>query len=211
MKFSEIQNKLAKILGRKVTQSEIAKALDLDRTSINKRIKAAGELNVNYKARIEQYFGIDLDTEENHNMCDELLNVPIVENLTLFLKSTTQDIFNNQSLDKFVLPTSLMKRIGASLDSSLIFSAEDESMRPTIISGQDLVMVDTSKKEIYDGKMYFFKMNKTLFVKRLQKLPNNKLKVISDNPEYESYFVDLDDKNIGFEVIGRVMWISRLA
>lgn len=208
MKFSELQEKLTKILGRKITQADISAALNMHRSSITKSIQADRELNVNHKARIEQFFEINLDTGENFNTVDELLSLPVCGDIEASL-GNGRDIFSEEVTEKFCIPKSLMKKIGASPTDSCIINTAGSSMYPTIIGGQDQILIDLSKKEIYDGKIYVFRMENTLFAKRLQKLPKNKIKVISDNPDYESYIIDLNDESIDFDIIGRVMWISR--
>lgn len=214
MKFAEIQEYLIKNLRRHVTQAEIAKALEVDKSSISMRIKRDSDLNDVHKYKIEDYFGIKFDDDINkinaddNCLKDELLSLPIRGDIEASL-GKGKDIFSETVTDRFCLPKSLIKKIGASVEDSCIINTDGSSMYPTIIGGQDQILVDTSKKEIFDGKIYVFRMENTLFAKRLQKLPKNRLKVISDNPDYESYIIDLNDESIDFDIIGRVMWISR--
>lgn len=119
------------------------------------------------------------------------------------------EVFENSPKEIIPLPAALIKDIGANPATSCIINTCGESMYPTIIGGSDKLLIDLSKKEIFDGKIYIIRFDNTIFAKRLQKLPNNKLKIISDNKEYESYTVDLNDSSINFDVIGRVLWISR--
>ena len=102
-----------------------------------------------------------------------------------------------------------MKTIGASIQDSSIIHTNGDSMYPTIIGGCDKILVDTSKTDIYDGKIYVIRLDNSILAKRLQKLPAGVLKIISDNPTYESYNIDLKDESLNFQIIGRILWLSR--
>ena len=209
MKFKDLQPKLSKILNRKVTQQEVADALELDRSSVNKYINSEKEINSVQKIRVEQFFEINLDTEENYNTSDANINMPVRGDISASLGAGS--FVNCETVTEyFPLPKSLMKKIGASPEHSCIINTSGESMYPTIIGGQDLILIDESKKEIFDGKIYLIRMDNSLFAKRLQKLPQNRIKVISDNPDYDSYIIDLKDESVDFAVIGKIMWISRI-
>ncbi|MBQ9150217.1 helix-turn-helix transcriptional regulator [bacterium] len=207
MKFAELQNYLINKLRRQVTQTEIAQALKLEKSSISMRIKRNSELNVAHKQRIEEFFRIKFEDSDDC-IYSENLPLPIRGNIEASL-GTGRDVFSEEVTDYFCLPKSLMKKIGASLTDSCIINTTGSSMYPTIIGGQDQILVDLSKKEIFDGKIYIFRMDNTLFAKRLQKLPKDKIRVISDNADYEPYTIDLNEDSSNFEIIGRVMWISR--
>ena len=84
-------------------------------------------------------------------------------------------------------------------------------MYPTI-EGGDCLVVDKSKTDIYDGKIYCVRIQDKLYAKRLQFLPPNKVNVISDNPKYKPFEVDLSKElDYDFAVVGEVKWWSRVA
>lgn len=206
MKYIDLQNYLMQKLRRHISQAEIAKILGLDKSSISIYIKKDSDLKPTHKQKLEDYFGFKI---ENHINNDEILNMPICEDVSASL-GPGREIWSEKVTETFSIPLSLMKKIGASPEHSCIINTDGESMAPTIIGGKDQVMIDESKREIFDGKIYLFRMENSLFAKRLQKLPKNRIKVISDNPEYESYIVDLNEPDVDFSVLGRVMWISRI-
>jgi phage repressor protein C with HTH and peptisase S24 domain len=75
-------------------------------------------------------------------------------------------------------------------------------MFPTLISG-DIVLVDHSKsKELTDG-IYVLRLDNAILVKRVQPLPDNNIKVTSDNKIYESYNLNLSTENA--DIIGKVV------
>ncbi len=98
------------------------------------------------------------------------------------------------------------EEINAELEDCDIMIADfDESMQPTIKS-KDKVLIDRSKTTIQDGKVFIIEVEGSFLIKRLQKLPGNKIKVISDNKEYESYILTADDN---YKIIGQVLWVSK--
>lgn len=209
MKYFDLQNFLMKKLQRQVSLAEIARIVDLDRSSLSLYVKNNKDIKETHKQKIEEWFNIKLDDIEQNLNNDEILNMPVRGDISASLGFGS--FVNCETVtEKFPLPKSLMKKIGASPEHCCIINTSGESMYPTIIGGQDQIMIDESKKEIFDGKIYLIRMENSLFAKRLQKLPKNKIKVISDNTDYESYVIDLNDESIDFDIIGRVMWISRI-
>jgi transcriptional regulator with XRE-family HTH domain len=76
-----------------------------------------------------------------------------------------------------------------------------DSMRGMFNSGDPLI-VDTGVKEIkYDG-VYFFRVGDEGFIKRLQRIPGDGIRVISKNQDYETWTIRDD---MDFEVFGRVL------
>ncbi|MEE3716971.1 helix-turn-helix transcriptional regulator [Tumidithrix elongata RA019] len=78
-----------------------------------------------------------------------------------------------------------------------------DSMEPTLKSG-DVVLVNRSDHAPKDG-IYVLRIEHDLFVKRLSRLPSNKIEVISDNPSYSNYTIDLSNPPTDFQIIGRVV------
>jgi phage repressor protein C with HTH and peptisase S24 domain len=44
-----------------------------------------------------------------------------------------------------------------------------------------------------------------ILVKRLQRVPGGKIKVSSDNPAYEPFYIALEDGGVDFALLGRVV------
>ena len=83
---------------------------------------------------------------------------------------------------------------------SLIY-VRGESMEPTLRSGE-LILVDTKATQPREG-IHVLRLDDALLVKRLHILPGRRLKVVSDNPIYEPFEVDLAQEHIA--IIGRVL------
>ena len=86
--------------------------------------------------------------------------------------------------------------------------ADGESMEPTI-SPKSIVFVDRNQRDLRDG-IYLVRLENMVYVKRIQRLPAHKVKIISDNPIYTPFEVDLKNGD-DFEILGKVVrvWIER--
>lgn len=75
-----------------------------------------------------------------------------------------------------------------------------------VFNDSDTILIDHSQTEPHDD-LYAIRLGNEVFVKRLQRLPH-KLMVISANPEYPPFEINMDDSD--FAVIGKVVWLGRL-
>ncbi len=90
-----------------------------------------------------------------------------------------------------------------------LIHVDGESMVPTLQHG-DMILLDRRQAQVVprDG-IYVLRMEESLLVKRLQRLPDHKVNATSDNPAYGSFSLSLDVQNEDFTIIGRVVWMSR--
>lgn len=98
----------------------------------------------------------------------------------------------------------IMRR-GDPRNMSLI-KVSGDSMQPTLYSG-NIVLIDHSRNYIDpQGGIYALVIDDTIMIKRLQILyPAKKIKIISDNPQYESIEADPEQVIIN----GKVIWLGR--
>ncbi|MEN9231201.1 MAG: helix-turn-helix transcriptional regulator [Thermostichus sp. DG02_5_bins_236] len=84
-----------------------------------------------------------------------------------------------------------------------LIRVQGDSMSPTLEDG-DLIFVERQEGEDTSREgIYVFQMDGDLLVKRLQRLPGSQVKVISDNPRFPPFTVDLADPAHGLTIIGR--------
>ncbi len=69
-------------------------------------------------------------------------------------------------------------------------------------------MVDKSTTDFKNDGVYVIALDDALYVKRLQILPGKKLKVKSDNLNYDPFEVSLATDNS--HIVGRVIWAGGL-
>lgn len=81
-----------------------------------------------------------------------------------------------------------------------------DSMKPMYNPGDPLI-VDTGIKSVEWDAVYFFRVGDEGFIKRLQRIPGEGIRVISTNKEYESWTIRPD---MDFEVFGQILkaWCS---
>jgi SOS-response transcriptional repressor LexA len=100
-----------------------------------------------------------------------------------------------------------LKRLASRLDTVVELEVAGDSMTPTLLPGER-VLVDMNKAlEVKDG-VWAVRIDNALLVKRLQRRPGNVIRVLSDNAAYEPYEVQLgaDER---FAVIGRVLMVAK--
>lgn len=101
------------------------------------------------------------------------------------------------------------ERLGIDTDHSATIVAEGDSMADRIQDGDSLV-VDPTKRQLMDGRVYLIFYDGEYFVKRIFKVPGVGLRIVSDNPDktrYPDWHIPLD-KADSLVVVGRVMGIS---
>lgn len=76
-----------------------------------------------------------------------------------------------------------------------------DSMKGMYNSGDPLV-VDTGVTSVDYDAVYFFRVGNEGFIKRLQRIPGEGLRVLSENKKYDSWSIRPD---MDFEVLGRVV------
>ncbi len=85
----------------------------------------------------------------------------------------------------------------------LLIEAAGDSMSPTL-EDADLLLVDLGEPRFKHDGVYVLRRNGDLIVKRLQRRPDGKLVIRSDNPAYEPLVVPAES----VRVIGRAIWAS---
>jgi hypothetical protein len=89
--------------------------------------------------------------------------------------------------------------------SSLSYMVLNESnMYPNIPAGS-ILLIDHEDRRITES-LYVIKMNDAYILKRLQPVDGNKIRVISDNPKFETVTIDRSD--ISPNISGRVIWVA---
>lgn len=88
-----------------------------------------------------------------------------------------------------------------------LITVDGESMFPTLNPGDVVLVKKQNGLPVKDG-IYVVRLEDVILVKRLQRLPGNKLEVASDNQAYKSFTLNLTETD-NFAVIGRVIWAGR--
>lgn len=204
MNITELQNELIK-RNINIQANEICKIWGMDVSSFSRKKKSNSEIKYKNIEQLEKALGISIISGEQLTD-DDCVDVTVRGNLTASLGAGIEIIDETQT-GTFAVSRKLMRDVGASITTTDFVPCEGDSMYPTIEGGA-LLMVDRSKTEVFDGKIYCVRLNNQLMAKRLQFLPPNKVKVISDNKEkYDPFYVDLSKQlDFDFAIIGEVKW-----
>ena len=215
-KIDELQN----LTKRKITYGEIGDIFGVTTSAVQNRVYRKSPLKKYENDLLDNAFKEEIEhkitqVQKDFNKIKEdfenFVSLPVKNEVTASMGYGV-DVVDETQTGTYQFSKKLLKDIGANPNySDVIFSAGD-SMYPTI-EGGDCLVVDKSKTEIYDGKIYCVRIDGQLYAKRLQKIPPDKIKVISDNKDkYDAFYVDLSqDINYDFAVIGEVKWWSRVA
>jgi len=87
---------------------------------------------------------------------------------------------------------------------------EGDGMEPELRAG-DIVLIDQTDKTARREGIYVLKIDDTLLVKMLQRLPGGLIKVTSRNESYEPFSLKADELEASPEIaiVGRVIWGCR--
>lgn len=204
MKLSEYKKRLEEKIKLVVSYGQLADVLGMSRQYISK-IKD-DELDDKKLKILNSYFN-EMSTEKDINC----LQIPVYGNVNASMGYGIT-VYDESQTGIYEISSKLAKDIGIIADKSQMIFASGDSMYPTI-EGGDSLLIDTSKKEIYDGRIYCVRIDGQLYAKRLQKIPPNKVKVISDNEKkYDAFYVDFSKSiDFDFEIIGEIRWWGRVA
>ena len=83
------------------------------------------------------------------------------------------------------------------------FTVKGDSMQGDINDG-DIIIVNTQYNDFSTDGTFAVNIDDQMYVKILQRIPGNKVQVISKNPKYAPFTVDLNTEY--FKIIGKVIW-----
>ena len=101
---------------------------------------------------------------------------------------------------------SWINAITTSKNNLVLLRVDGDSMDPTI-QDRDTVMIDMSRRQIIEGKIFALRADNTIMIKRLSFRLNEKIQIISDNKrDFEPYEVNISD----IHILGQVIFFSRV-
>ncbi len=92
-----------------------------------------------------------------------------------------------------------------------IIRVSGDSMEPTLSNG-DTVMVNMAETTLEGDGIFALLADGSCYIKRLQKIPSNKVMVISDNKMFQPWEITLNDLDLqeNYRIIGRVVWVGKV-
>lgn len=209
MNLQEAKTILTGMLSKNVSYAEIAKAFNNVSRQYTSQIKDK-ELSTKQIEALENYFGVELSEQKIMVVEDDCISIPIKGEVVASMGFGVT-IYNERQTASYSISKKLVDDLGISRNQTEMIFAHGDSMLPTI-EGGDSLLVDHARTEIYDGKIYCVRIEGQLYAKRLQKIPPNTVRIVSDNDKYRSFEIDLSEETgFDFEVIGEVRWWGRVA
>lgn len=95
---------------------------------------------------------------------------------------------------------------GLTAASLVVVSARGDSMEPTVRDA-DILLVDRNVTRLAGDGIYLIERDNELYCKRLQKMFDGGVTIMSDNKRYETQQLSAEAAS-GLNVIGRVIWIG---
>lgn len=203
MKFNDVFTALQNLTYGNVSQSELARVLGVSRSNINYKKENNVNLSDDDVLKIETYYEVSLNSN------NDFFIIPVRGDVEASMGYGVT-VYSEQQTATYAISRKLARDLGINSSQSEMIYARGNSMHPTI-EGGDSLLIDRSKTEIYDGKIYCIRLEGQLYAKRLQKLSASQLKIISDNKDYDPVIIDFKKEyDIDFEVIGEVRWAGRV-
>ena len=105
MKYIDLQNCLMQKERRYISQAEIARIIGLDKSSISLYVKNNIDLKEIHKSKIEQAFGINLDTEKHIPTVPESAEDILIERFMTNFRAVLKGDFKAYKTVKSMLKT----------------------------------------------------------------------------------------------------------
>ncbi len=208
MDYNTVIAILLQVTKRNITQKELCLITGIDKGAMSARAARNSKFKPDEIKKIEKAFNVNLN---NNFINSTFVQIPVLGNVTASMGYGIA-IYDEKQTGIYEISSQLAKDIGIVSGKTQMIFASGDSMYPTI-EGGDSLLIDTSKKEIYDGRIYCVRIDGQLYAKRLQNIPPNTIKVISDNEKkYDAFYIDFSKSiDFDFEVIGEIRWWGRVA
>lgn len=231
-----MRNKIKAIrTAKNISAAQIAKKCDTTPTQLYRLEKGERELSFEWAEKIAGALGVkpyELLDDDNWNPClaapdYETANAASFSNKTHIAAETQDSQYvtvplydlvaaagpgyaiskpNAEVIKDLIFDMPYLRKLGSFKDTFGMFIYGD-SMAPILPNGS-LVLIDQSKRDLWQGKIYLVRISDMLYVKYVEKLPG-KLLLKSANRYYSD--IELSTEEIqpaDFEILGQVIWYS---
>lgn len=209
MQYYEFLDRLQKYTNQKISQAEIAEALNVSQSAIAKRVSRESDFTLKDLFKAISYF------KTKYNLQDYSLDIESDEETIPV--DYYPEVFGSCGAGKFVIseqkeliqvPKRLFKHFSPVKKYSVI-NAIGDSMSPNIHDKDRLIVEHWEGGQIKDNKVYVFCYKDEIFVKRLVK-NIDEIIVQSDNPDpmYRPRYIEKEDMN-NVLIVGEIVGLMR--
>ena len=204
------------MLERRLTQSDVAKMIGTGQQAVGqwftrKEIPLKWHSLLRDRLLLGKLKDLKIDVEHYKELAssynEDMVDVRKIANISVsagsgYLIDSIDDYneVNTLQISQYSLPS------GADASSLRAIKVDGKSMLPTLMP-DEYVIIDVSQKRYIGDGLYVVNYGGNLLVKRLQFIPSNggTIEIISDNPEYKSYKLVMNDDQTSLYIIGRVI------
>lgn len=198
MQYSQLIQAIKKEINYEPKQSDLCKILEMSRATMSNRAKNDSKFSDDEIKAIEAFYAIKLDRELQTKYV-ELDYYPNV-----FGSCGSGAMVFDESKEKITVAKDMIINYSPSKVYG-VMSAVGCSMSPKIEDGDKLVIEKWNGEQIKDNRVYLFRYNDELFIKRLVK-NIDQIVCISENPRFEDRIIK-DLKN--FSLVGEIVGLFR--
>lgn len=197
MKLDELLTIISKKLGKPITQSVLADGLGITRQTVSNRIKNDSEVTVSEIIKIENFFNITLFTSN--------INSSLKSLCMDYYRDFFEDYSNNRK-ENVVVSSDLVSGFSAN-KKYFLTNAFGNSMSPTIMFNDKLIVELCNNLQITDSSIYLFAYKNEYFIRRLSKNVDEII-MQADNSDYDKKIINLDNLK-DMKIIGKIVNIMR--
>ena len=203
MKYSELLHRLQNLIHFTPTQADLCRILNMGAATISKRSQRDSEFSNEEIEKLERHYGIML---QDVNLPDECITLTYRPEVYLSAGYGVEVLDEHQEtimIDSRLLAKESGRKLNYSMCEVVMISGN--SMSPEYRHG-DRVIIDKGDTELADGHIFAFRYQGQCYVKEINLL-GNRIKCISLNKEYDSFYINEDED---FLVFGRIIPRIRL-
>ena len=201
------------ISSKHLKQGEFAKLISLSSSYVSEILSGKRDISLKFKKGFQSAFGFSLEelphrvhiSPQDHSADDTVYcKIPL---FNIKAHSGHETFVNNEKIgaDLIFRRDWLDRELKSNPDSLFILSAESDSMEPTI-QHDALLIVDKGIDRILTEGIYILRRGDTIIIKRIRKLSENTIELISDNPAYGKETIMLNNQP-EVAILGKVIYI----
>ncbi|MBC8553847.1 MAG: hypothetical protein H8D23_29910 [Candidatus Brocadiales bacterium] len=208
------------ITSRHLKRGEFAKLISLSSSYVSEILSGKRDISLKFKKGFQAAFGFPLEelphrvhispqihlAHDHSKETDDTIycKIPL---LNIKASSGHETFVNDEKIgaDLIFRRDWLDRELKSSPNNLFILSAESDSMEPTI-QHDALLIVDKGIDRIITEGIYILRRGDTILIKRIRKLSEDTIELISDNPAYGNETIKLNNQP-EVTILGKAIYI----